>query len=394
MTLFLTSSLLLAALLLFIPITMLAVECAAALLPLRSPQLDPDAPVPKVAVLIPAHNEALGITATLATLQPQMRKGDQLIVIADNCSDDTAKLSRQAGAKVLERHNLKQRGKGYALDYGRRAIQDPSPDVVVVIDADCRVAPNTIAQASHLAYNSQRPVQVTNLLYPPSRPTLKDQLSSFAFMVHTFVRPNGLSRLGLPFNLHGTGMVFPWSVFRRVPLASGNIVEDMQLSLDLAILGHFPLFCRAGQVTGLLPEQSTVAVGQRTRWEHGHLRTLLSQSPKLLKAAWRQKQAKLVALTLDLCVPPLSLLVLLWLLPTGLALPWGFFQGQWWPALILGGEGLLLLLSVLAIWAKFGREQLPLKTLLAVPFYVLWKVPIYFSFLLRPQRAWVRTGRE
>ncbi len=413
----LTTSLFIPALLLFPPIATLALECAASLfIPepqdnrLKSDLLEdgqaiewahhnsacdlPQPEQPRVAILIPAHNEALGIQATLETLKPQLGPDDRLIVIADNCSDETANLSRAFGATVLERHNRQQRGKGYALDCGRQFLQEAPPDVVVVIDADCRVAPGTILQAAPLAHQKQRPVQVTNLLYPPVNPTPTDQLSAFAFKVHTFVRPSGLARLDLPFNLHGTGMVFPWSIFTQIPLASDNIVEDMQLSLDLAILGHFPLFCAAGKVTGVLPEQATAAEGQRTRWEHGHLRTLLTQSPQLLKAALGQKQPKLLALALDLCVPPLSLLVLLWLVPTLMALPWALVAGQWQPALFLLGEGLLLLASILAVWVKFGREELPLKTLLAVPFYVLWKLPIYLSFLLRPQRDWVRTTRD
>lgn len=420
-----TISLLILALLLLVPIVMLSLECAAALVPnsltverLVQPAIDTPETLscvpltdqahpsahskypastcqkPRVAVLVPAHNEALGIQSTLETLKPQINPGDQLIVIADNCSDETASLSRALGATVLERHDRQQRGKGYALDCGRQFLQHDPPDVVVVIDADCRVSPGTLAQATPLAHTAGRPVQVTNLLYPPSNPSPTAQLSAFAFKVHTFVRPSGLARLGLPFNLHGTGMVFPWQVFRQVPLASSNIVEDMQLSLDLAILGHFPLFCAAGQVTGVLPDQVKAAEGQRTRWEHGHIRTLLTQSPRLLQAALRQAQPKLLALTLDLCVPPLSLLVLLWLVPTLLALPWALLFGQWQPALLLWAEGLMLLASILAVWLKFGRQELPLTTLLSVPFYVLWKVPIYLSFLLRPQSAWVRTSRE
>ncbi len=394
MTPLITTVLFIAALVLLPAVVMLTLECFAALLPERPYPENPDAQRPSVAILVPAHNEILGIKKTIDTLKPQLQGGDRLVVIADNCSDGTAQLSRKLGATVVERHNLEKRGKGYALDFGRSCLADAPPDVVMIIDADCDVHAGTVASATFMAHESQSPVQVTNLLAPPANPSLKDQLSSFAFKVRTFVRPNGVARLGLPLTLHGTGMAFPWSIFSGLPLGNSNLVEDMQLSLDLLLAGYSPRLCRTGRVTGVLPSQSSAAAQQRKRWEHGHLDTLVNQSPKLLKAAWQQKRLGLVAATLDLCVPPLALLVLLWAGLTSVALAWGWFQLQWLPALVLLAQGVLLLSSILLVWLKYCRHQLPLKALLAVPFYILWKVPIYLSFLFQPQQSWVRTSRE
>lgn len=394
MTSLTTLILLIAAAALLPAVVMLTLECFAALLPERSSPEHSEGQRPPVAILIPAHDEILGIKKTIDTLKPQLRQEDQLVVIADNCSDGTAELSRKLGATVVERHNLEHRGKGYALDFGRAFLADAPPEVVMIIDADCEVHPGTVAEATLLAHKSQSPVQVTNLLSPPARPSLKDQLSSFAFTVRTLVRPNGISRLGLPLTLHGTGMAFPWSIFKGLPLANSNLVEDMQLSLDLLLEGHSPRLCRSGRVTGVLPSQSGAAAQQRKRWEHGHLSTLVNQSPRLLKAAWQQKRLPLVAATLDLCIPPLALLVLLWAGLTTVALLWGAIQGQWLPSLVLLLQGMLLSSSILLVWMKYCRAQLPLTALLAVPFYIFWKIPIYFSFLFRPQKGWVRTSRE
>lgn len=394
MTSLITVVLLIAAFVLLPAVVMLTVECLAALLPERSLPGNPDSQRPNVAILVPAHDEILGIQKTIDTLKPQLQGDDQLLVIADNCSDGTAQLSRSLGATVVERHNLEHRGKGYALDFGRSCLAEAPPDVVMIIDADCEVHVGTVAEAALLAHESQSPVQVTNLLEPPENPSLKDQISSFAFTVRTFVRPNGVARLGLPLTLHGTGMAFPWSIFSDLPLANSNLVEDMQLSLDLLVAGHSPRLCRAGCVTGVLPSQAGAAAQQRKRWEHGHLNTLVTQSPHLLKAAWQQKRLQLVAATLDLCVPPLALLVLLWGGLMSVAMLWGWLQVQWLPAWVLMAQGVLLFSSILLVWAKYCREQLPLRALLAVPFYVLWKIPIYLSFLFNPQQSWIRTSRE
>src|SRR5690606_6586727 len=72
-----------------------------------------------IAVIIPAHDEAAGISSTLAMLFEEVPPGTRVLVVADNCSDATAALAREAGAEAVERHDSNARGKGYALAFGR-----------------------------------------------------------------------------------------------------------------------------------------------------------------------------------------------------------------------------------------------------------------------------------
>jgi cellulose synthase/poly-beta-1,6-N-acetylglucosamine synthase-like glycosyltransferase len=379
---------------LLIPVTVLFVECSAALFPNRRTKWHGIAPRPRIDVLVPAHNEATGIGATLKTLLPQLTAQDRLVVIADNCDDETATIARTFGATVIERQEPDRRGKGYALDYGLRFIAANPPEVVVVVDADCVVHPGTIDRLARLAAAFTRPVQATYLLNQSANPGPKDAVSALAFMVKNLVRPRGLDQMGLPCLLTGTGMAFPWSVIREVSLASSNIVEDMQLGLDLAIAGHASVFCSDALVTGLLPGQKQAAKSQRTRWEHGHLQTLLKQVPRLFRASLSQKSFELLAIALDLSVPPLSLLVMMWAAAMGGTLFAGVLGASWIPTVLLAIEGLLLTISIVGAWVKFGRANLPVLTLLAVPLYILWKIPLYFAFLMRPQTKWIRTERD
>jgi cellulose synthase/poly-beta-1,6-N-acetylglucosamine synthase-like glycosyltransferase len=381
------------AMLVCIPILVFSVECFLSLLPHQSPTVELERDRPIVAVLVPAHNEAVEIGNMLAILKLDLQPEDRLVVIADNCDDDTAQVAYSSGATVLERFDLDHRGKGYALDYGLRYLSQNPPQAVIIIDADTHVHPGTIDRLARLTVSHKRPVQATNLLAAnPER--AKSQITAFGFMVKNLVRSRGTARLGLPCFLHGTGMAFPWELVDRASFASGNIVEDMQLGLDLSIAGYPPLFCAEGKVTGVLPQQEQAAKSQKTRWEHGHLQTLVTQGPRLLTAAIRQRRLDLFSMALDLCVPPLSLLVTLWLgataavglLSVTLAIHPLAFD-------LLIGAGAILVAAILLAWAKFGRNELPLTTLLSVPMYILWKVPIYIAFLLRPQMEWVRTDR-
>jgi cellulose synthase/poly-beta-1,6-N-acetylglucosamine synthase-like glycosyltransferase len=377
-----------------VPILVLFLECCAAIFPWRTPSGETSEKRPSVAVLIPAHDEALGIGATLETILPQLAQTDRVVTIADNCSDDTADIARRFGVTVLERQDTEHRGKGYAVNFGLQFLAENPPEVIVMVDADCRVEPGTLDTISRLAYTTGCPVQATYLMECPPQPTPKDSISALAFQVKNWVRPQGLARFGFPCLLTGTGMAFPWSVIHQVPLEGGNLVEDMQLGLDLAVAGYAPVFSSEARVMGMLPQQEKAAKNQRTRWEHGHLQTLRSQVPRLLKAAITQQRGDLLSLALDLCVPPLSLLVMLWVAVMGVSLLLGLVGAGWQPALWLAIEGVLLLAAIFGSWFGFGRNIIPLRTLLSVPLYILWKIPVYLGFLIRPQQQWVRTERD
>ena len=348
----------------------------------------------RVTILVPAHNEATVIGQTLTTLLPQLNSQDSIVVVADNCTDRTAIIAREFGVTVIERQDPDRIGKGYALDYGLRFLEENPPSVVVIVDADCIVHEGTIERLTQMALTSGRPVQATYLQSPPTNSNPKNTISALAILVKNLVRQKGLARMGLPCLLYGTGMAFPWSVIRTAPLASGNLVEDMQLGIDLALAGYPPIFCSEAKVTGILPQQEQAVKTQRTRWEHGHLQTLFAQVPRLIKASIHQKRFELFTLALELSVPPLSLLVMLWGVAMGAALIVGILGGAWNPALILAIAGLLIFISILGAWAKFGRANISGLVLLTIPFYILWKIPLYFAFLVKPQTKWIRTKRD
>ncbi|NJP18402.1 MAG: glycosyltransferase, partial [Hydrococcus sp. CRU_1_1] len=145
MILFLEITLLIVAVVLFIPCTFLLVECLAAVLPANKKQSEVKSeqvfdPL-KVSILVPAHNESSGIRMTLETLLSQVSEPKNIVVIADNCNDDTAAIAREYGVTVIERENSQHRGKGYALDYGLQFLETNPPEIVVTVDADCIVAP-------------------------------------------------------------------------------------------------------------------------------------------------------------------------------------------------------------------------------------------------------------
>ncbi len=353
--------------------------------------------LPSFAVLMPAHNESQGIAQAIQSVLPQCCVRGRLIVVADNCSDDTAQVALANGAEVIERFDTHLRGKGYALDFGVRhlAAIEPPPDVVVIVDADCQLAPGALKTLVLNCVAHHRPIQALYLMHAPSEAGLKTRIAEFAWVVKNWVRPLGYARWGWPCQLMGTGMAFPWGLIQQAPLATGHLVEDMQLGLDLAAAGFAPLFCPSALVSSVFPSQVLGIESQRTRWEHGHLSVIATHAPRLIGCALRHRRGALLAMALDLCVPPLASLVLMllaWAAVSGLG---GSVLGHALPfeatALALGGVGLAVVLS----WYGFARHIVSARELLSVPAYVLGKVPLYLRFLLKKgQLEWVRTRRD
>lgn len=390
---FIETLLCLLALAMLVPVSVLVVQVLMAL-PAYRPREMPGGRRPTVAVVIPAHDETLLIADTLRTIVPQLVTGDRLLVVADNCADDTARIAAAAGAEVLERSDRERRGKGYALDFGVRHLERNPPEVVLIIDADCEIDSAAIERLARLCLETGRPVQGLVLMHSPKGAGLKTRIAEFAWLVKNHVRALGFYRLALPCQLMGTGMAFPWAVISTAALASGHIVEDLKLGIDLARAGAPALFCPEARVTSYFPATAEGITGQRTRWEHGHLGVILSAAPRLFLEALRRRDRNLFALALDLCVPPLALLMLLVLsvfvgsavffVATKLALP------LWLAAMSL----VMLGLSVLLSWGRYGRKVISLASLAYAPFYVLWKIPIYLKFLVRRQAEWVRSRRD
>jgi cellulose synthase/poly-beta-1,6-N-acetylglucosamine synthase-like glycosyltransferase len=384
------------AVLVAIPCVVLFVECVVALLPGQDERAARDGPRPRTAVLIPAHDEELGIAPTVTALRQQLGPEDRLIVIADNCSDGTAAAARAAGAEVIERRDTSKRGKGFAIVYAVDHLEATSPpEAVIIVDADCRMSPAGLEILAREAVATDRPVQGEYVLGAPERPTPRGVISALAVLLRNRVRPLGMRRMGFPAHLTGSGMAFPWAVLRAAPHPGGNLVEDLVMGIEFALAGHPPLHCRAVQVSSELPEGDDVALGQRRRWEHGQLHTLLQYAPKLVGAGLARGRLELLAMGLDLAVPPLALLVMIAGAATVAAALAAWLGISSLPLFILLGALALLAVAVLSTWARFGGEKLPLRYAVVVPFYVLWKIPLYFTFFLKGKhKVWERTRRK
>jgi cellulose synthase/poly-beta-1,6-N-acetylglucosamine synthase-like glycosyltransferase len=380
------------AVLVAIPTGIFALECLVGLLPAK-PSGEGRSRDADVTIVVPAHDEAVTISATLKRLNESAEGIANVVVVADNCSDETAELARRAGVTVLERNDALKRGKGFALAFAQDHLRADPPEVVLVLDADCVIDRGSLRSLLNQVLSSGRPVQAVYLLRPAAKTSPVIEVSNFAFMLRNLIRQRGLQRLAGSVHLTGTGMGFPWKIFERAELATANIVEDMKLGLELTEAGQPPQLAYHATVWS---EPSSVdgTLRQRERWEGGFLDLAKSLAPSTLLKGLQRADCRLILRALDIFVPPLVLLMVANLLvATGLVLFAAVGGAAWWPlglqvaVLFLAGSG------VAAAWAFYGRQFLAARTLIAIPFYMLWKLPMYLRIRRGSADEWLRAGR-
>lgn len=350
---------------------------------------------PSLAVVVPAHNEGRNVISTLHDLKAQIQVSDRLIVVADNCSDDTASVAAEVGAEVIERIDSLKIGKGYALDWAIQYLLNCPPDVVMIVDADCRIGENAVAELLDACLTTGRPAQALYLMKAPADSKISYQVAEFAWLTKNLIRPLGLFALGLPCQLMGTGMAFPWQVITSAKLASNEIVEDLKLGLDLALAGVPPVFCPTAKVYSVFPSSKTGRRDQRERWEKGHIASIVSSVPRLLLRSVVCGNFSLFVLTLDVAIPPLSLFSLLLLGSLLLSGITAFAYGSYVALFISIANAIGFGLAIFLCWITFGRNALPTQMLLKIPFYIISKLPLYKSiFTGKAKGGWIRTDRE
>jgi cellulose synthase/poly-beta-1,6-N-acetylglucosamine synthase-like glycosyltransferase len=347
-----------------------------------------------VTVLVPAHDESLGLPATLENIKSQSLPGDRLLVVADNCLDDTAAVARAAGAEVIERNDVTKKGKGYALDWAIRHLGADPPEIVIIIDADCSLADGAIDRLASTCERTGRPVQALYLMTAPIESQINQRVAEFSWRVKNWLRPLGLSAINLPCQLMGTGMAFPWNVLHSAELDNGHIVEDLKLGLDLTLAGHPPVFCPSARVMSEFPSSVLGVRTQRKRWEHGHLEAIVKTAPRLLTIAIAHGDWDLLAIALDVLVPPLSLLAILVLGIFGFSFIYTV-AGNSPVALAINTASLLFYaIATLLAWLKCGRDVISPGVLLLLPVYAFRKLKLYRQFIFgKIDSQWIRTDR-
>jgi cellulose synthase/poly-beta-1,6-N-acetylglucosamine synthase-like glycosyltransferase len=343
--------------------------------------------------VVPAHDEGEGIGATVKNLRAVDYPADKfsITVVADNCSDETAARAEAAGARVLVRHDLEKRGKGYALEYAFAKLAT-EVDALVVVDADTVVSPNLLRafaariQAGALAVQADYAVRNPNASW-------RTRLMAIAFGAFHVLRSVARERLRLSSGLRGNGMCFTSRVLSLVPHDAYSIVEDVEYGIRLGEAGHRVFYAGEAHVYGEMVSSSRASQSQRQRWERGRAALARTRGVPLFGRALVRRDPMLMDLAIDILLPPLSTLAA-WIafgFAAALVSRYAFsidVSLRIWIANLV-----VLVLYVLRGWSLSGTGARGLLELLCAPLYVAWKLWLRLRKPDRP-KDWVRTTRE
>ena len=340
----------------------------------------------RLITIVPAHNEESMLGACLESLR-EAAEGEhrEVVVVADNCNDETAMVALRFGATTLERHDLQRIGKSYALDFAIAYLSSrPShPDAVLFVDADSTVSPGFFRAMERRFGKGAVAVQL-HYRAAPGNSSL-GRLRGIALELIHWSRPLGASRLGLGTTLKGNGMGLRWDVVRD-GFGGEGLAEDASTTLALARRGVAIAFEPSASVSGFMAQDYSSARTQDDRWERGRF----SLVAKALKTAARAlADGKLAAASGALEVASLPLSLVMGLVVAGGAVAIFGYASR---ALAVSSA---VLLGVYLI-AGFAAARVPLaelSALAAVPRYLLHKAGVYARVITRPTRGWQRTER-
>ena len=370
---------------------LLLLTAAALLGPRRAPAAGPARR--RFALLVPAHDEEALLPRLLASVRAVDYPADRLdvYVVADNCTDRTAAVAHAAGARVYERTDEAERGKGYALRWllGRIRAAGERYDAFVVVDADSVIARNFFRRMDARLERGSAVVQAYYTVLNVGESPLAALRFAALAAVH-YLRPLGRTALGLSCGLKGNGMCFAAPVLERFGWDWFTLAEDVELHLALVEQGIRVDFAYETTVLADMPVSFRQAESQNARWEQGRIEMLRRYGPRLVADALRRRSFLRLDAVIEQLIPPLSVPFAL----AGAVLLVGAALRRPLPmALALFGLGgqVAYLLAALRLARAPARAY---RALGYAPIYIAWKVALYGRALgARGATRWVRTAR-
>jgi cellulose synthase/poly-beta-1,6-N-acetylglucosamine synthase-like glycosyltransferase len=345
-------------------------------------------------VIVPAHNEQEGVASTVSQLLGSKYEAGavRVLVVADNCTDDTAARATAAGATVLARNDPVNRGKGQALNWvlTEHAHMFAGSDLLAFVDADMNVdADFFAAMAEAFADPKVFAAQGRYVISNPSAGLLPAVgFASFCYVNH--VRPAGRCFWGGSADLKGSGMVFRRDFLLARGWSAHSIAEDVQLGKELLLEGVRVVYVPGAKVDSDIPSTLAQVRVQQSRWEGGKKQIFSTLLPRTVVAAACKPSVNLLDGVIDLLVPPLTVVVAINLVGIGLSLVSG--------GLPIGVFVFSLACFASAVLTGLVQNRASAATyglLVGAPLFMLWKLVLLSRLAVSPTpTAWNRTPRD
>lgn len=250
-------------------------------------------PTKKFAMIVAAHNEEVVIGKLIESMlnQNYPRELFDIFVIADNCTDNTAKIARKYGVYVYERFNKEQRGKGYALEWMFDKIfkMKKKYDAVAIFDADNLVSKNWCKEINSKMLEGYKVVQG----YIDSKNPNDSWISasySIAFWTQNRMYQLARANVGLSNQIGGTGFAIDVDILKEFGWGATCLTEDLEFSCKLILNGEKVGWAHDAIIYDEKPLTLKQSWVQRRRWMQGFTDVASRYFFKLLKKGLKERK--------------------------------------------------------------------------------------------------------
>lgn len=345
----------------------------------------------KYAVVISARNEANVIGNLITSIKEQKYPQEliDILVVADNCTDNTAQVARDSGATVYERFDDKLVGKGYALDWLFQQLKKDMPDndyeAYIVFDADNVVDPNFVTEMNKSFDNGYRILTS----YRNSKNYSQNWISagySLWFIREARFLNNPRTNLGTSCAISGTGFLVSAEIIKK----NGGwihhlLTEDIEFSVDSVLHGETIGYCEKAIVYDEQPVTFYQSYLQRLRWSKGFYQVFMKYGGKLLKGMLKGDYS---CYDLLMVISPASILTIASTILNAIAIPFSLiFDPEKFVELLMALGGTIVsiytmffFVGVITTITEFKQIHCPLiKKILytfTFPLFMLTYIPI------------------
>jgi hypothetical protein len=366
--------------------------CVAAAATKKRPAVADGSQRPSLLFLIPAHDEALLIRDCLTSFRAHRYPKSliRVVVIADNCADETAAIARAAGFQCLERIELDRRGKPHAIAWAIEQLPIAEFDTVIIVDADTVIDPDFGERLASAAPLRGKAVQAWHDVSNPAESALTRMAQVFAAGRYRFgFRLKSLAGINVP--IMGNGMCIGTDVLGVHGWQAFSICEDWEMYALLTKAGVAIEYVPGLRVYSQEARSLDQSGSQRKRWTAGKLQVLLSLAPRIVGDRRIGLLQKLDAVA-ELTAPGPAVLLAVVLL---LSVPAVYVPGSNWLL-----AALWLPVARQALYTAAGLATVPqrwaaLRAFLFLPWYAVWRIGIQIASLgMLGAQPWVRTERH
>lgn len=250
-------------------------------------------PEKRFALIVAAHNEETVISEIIESLKEldYPKKLYDIFIIADNCTDNTAKIANQYDdVSVFERNVPEKRGKGYALEwmFAKIFAMDKKYDSIAIFDADNLVSKNFLTEMNYKLLQGYKVVQGYIDSKNPNDSWITGSYS-IAFWTANRLFQLARANVGLSNQIGGTGFCMDTEILRKLGWGATCLTEDLEFTCKLVLNGHKVGWAHNALVYDEKPLTLKQSWNQRKRWMQGFTDVSCRFFGKLIKKAFKEK---------------------------------------------------------------------------------------------------------